>query len=95
MDNNILDALIKMGNFKTLVKAIQTAGLAEKMSTKLTTLYAPTDEAFANLPAGNVETLLNDIPNLNNLLLFHVHPGRYILIIIIIIKNIINIITTS
>lgn len=76
MKSNIFDALVKMGKFKTLVAAIKAAGLEQKMSNQLTTLFAPTDEAFAKLPAGNVEALLNDIPNLKNLLLFHVHPGR-------------------
>jgi uncharacterized surface protein with fasciclin (FAS1) repeats len=40
------------------------------------TVFAPTDEAFAKLPAGTVEGLLKDIPKLKNILLFHVVPGK-------------------
>ena len=76
MNMNVFDALQKLGNFKTLVTAVKAAGLENKMSTRLTTLFAPTDEAFAKLPKGNVETLLNDIPALTDLILFHVHPGK-------------------
>ena len=75
MKTNVFDALNKLGQFNTLIKCIKACGLEEKMSTRTTTLFAPTDEAFSKLPAGNVEALLNDIPSLTNLLLFHVHPG--------------------
>jgi uncharacterized surface protein with fasciclin (FAS1) repeats len=70
---NVYDALLKLGNFKTLTTAIKAAGLEGKMSNRLTTLFAPTDDAFSKLPAGNVEALLKDIPSLTNLILFHVH----------------------
>lgn len=76
MKTNIFDALQKLGNFNTLVTAIKATGLENKMSNRLTTLFAPTDDAFSKLPSGNVEALLNDIPSLTNLLLFHVHPGK-------------------
>lgn len=78
MKTNVFDALNKLGQFNTLITAIKACGLEEKMSTKLTTLFAPTDEAFSRLPAGNVEALLNDIPNLTNLIRFHVHPGIFL-----------------
>lgn len=76
MKTNVFDALVKMGNFKTLTTAIKAAGLDGKMANQLTTLFAPTDEAFSKLPAGNIEALLNDIPTLKDLILFHVHPGK-------------------
>ena len=73
---NVFEALQKLGNFKTLVAAVKAAGLDGKMSNKLTTIFAPTDDAFAKLPADNVQSLLNDLPSLTNLILFHVHPGK-------------------
>jgi len=51
---------------------VQAAGLAETLSTSGPfTVFAPTDDAFANLPAGTVEGLLADIPALTNILLYH------------------------
>jgi uncharacterized surface protein with fasciclin (FAS1) repeats len=76
MKTNIVDALNKLGNFKTLLTAIKTAGLEEKMATRYpTTLFAPTDEAFKKLPPDNVAILLQNPETLKELLLFHVHPG--------------------
>ncbi len=40
------------------------------------TVFAPTDEAFAKLPAGTVESLLKDIPALTKILTYHVVPGK-------------------
>ena len=40
------------------------------------TVFAPTDEAFAKLPAGTVEALLKDIPALTKILTYHVVPGK-------------------
>lgn len=41
------------------------------------TLFAPSDEAFNKLPKGSIESMLNDIPNLKNVLLFHMHKGSF------------------
>lgn len=69
--------LIASGNFTTLVAAVQAAGLVPTLSGPGPfTLFAPTDEAFAKLPAGTVEALLADIPALTNILLHHVVSGR-------------------
>lgn len=58
--------------FGTLCAAVQAAGLAETLSGPGPfTVFAPTDTAFGNLPAGTVEGLLNDIPTLTSILLFH------------------------
>ena len=56
-----LDVAIKAGSFKTLVKAVQAAGLVETLSGNGPfTVFAPTDEAFAKLPKGTVEALIAD-----------------------------------
>jgi transforming growth factor-beta-induced protein len=57
--NTIVDIAVADGRFKTLVAAVQAAGLVETLSGKGPfTVFAPTDDAFAKLPAGTVETLL-------------------------------------
>jgi uncharacterized surface protein with fasciclin (FAS1) repeats len=76
-DKDILQVLDEIGNFRTLLTAIGVAGLGQRMSQQLTTVFAPTDEAFSKLPLGNIDALLNDPPNLEKLLRFHVHPGRF------------------
>ena len=56
---NIVETADKAGTFKTLLAAAKSAGLAETLSTKgPLTVFAPTDAAFAKLPAGTVENLL-------------------------------------
>jgi len=65
------------GNFKTLVTAVTAAGLVDTLKGPGPfTVFAPTDEAFAKLPAGTVEGLLKDIPKLKSILLYHVVPGK-------------------
>jgi uncharacterized surface protein with fasciclin (FAS1) repeats len=74
---DIVDTATSAGSFKTLVAAIQAAGLAETLKGPGPfTVFAPTDEAFAKLPAGTVEGLLKDIPKLRAVLTYHVVPGR-------------------
>jgi uncharacterized surface protein with fasciclin (FAS1) repeats len=53
---NIVETAVSAGSFKTLVAAVQAAGLAQTLSGPGPfTVFAPTDEAFAKLPAGTVE----------------------------------------
>jgi len=74
---NIVQTAVAAGSFKTLVKAVQAAGLADTLSSPGPfTVFAPTDEAFAKLPAGTVEGLLKDIPKLKSVLTYHVVAGR-------------------
>ncbi|WP_221032777.1 fasciclin domain-containing protein [Actomonas aquatica] len=78
-EKNIPANLVAAGEFTTLVAAVQAAGLDTVLSgAGPFTLFAPTDEAFAKLPAGTVEGLLNDIPALTNILLYHVVSGQEI-----------------
>jgi transforming growth factor-beta-induced protein len=74
--NTIVDVLVNDGRFTTLVAAVQAAELVDALSGEgPLTVFAPTDEAFAKLPAGTVEALLQDIPALTNILLYHVVDG--------------------
>ena len=73
----IVDVAVANGNFKTLVTAIKAAGLADTLSSKGPfTVFAPTDAAFAKLPAGTVDALLKDIPKLKAILTYHVVSGE-------------------
>ncbi|QDS96889.1 fasciclin domain-containing protein [Adhaeretor mobilis] len=77
--DNIPTTATKAGNFKTLLAAAQAAGLVDALSAKgPLTVFAPTDEAFANLPAGTVESLLKpeNKAKLVAILKYHVVPGR-------------------
>jgi uncharacterized surface protein with fasciclin (FAS1) repeats len=74
---DIVDTAIGAGNFKTLVAAVQAAGLVDTLkSPGPFTVFAPTDEAFAKLPAGTVDNLLKDVPRLKAILTYHVVPGK-------------------
>ncbi len=72
----IVDIAVADGRFETLVAAVQAAGLVETLQGEGPfTVFAPTDEAFAALPEGTVEALLEDIPALTSILLYHVVAG--------------------
>lgn len=74
---DIVDIAVEDGRFTTLVAALQAADLVDTLKGEgLFTVFAPTDDAFDKLPAGTVEGLLNDIPALTNILLYHVVPGK-------------------
>jgi uncharacterized surface protein with fasciclin (FAS1) repeats len=74
---DIVDTAVAAGNFKTLATALQAAGLIETLKGPGPfTVFAPTDEAFAKLPAGTVEALLKDKARLVSVLTYHVVPGR-------------------
>jgi uncharacterized surface protein with fasciclin (FAS1) repeats len=76
---DILDTAAAAGSFNTLVAAIEAAGLEETLKGPGPfTVFAPTDEAFAKLPAGTVETLLKpeNKDKLVQILTYHVLPGK-------------------
>ncbi len=76
---DIVDTAVADGRFTTLVAAVQAAGLVDTLKgAGPFTVFAPTDEAFAKLPAGTVETLLKpeNLETLKNTLLYHVVPGK-------------------
>lgn len=75
---DIVDVAVENGNFTTLVAAVQAAGLEDTLrSDGPFTVFAPTDEAFAKLPAGTVESLLlpENKDALVGILTYHVLPG--------------------
>lgn len=64
-------------SFKTLIAAVNAAGLTEMLSESGPfTVFAPHEAAFAKLPPGTVEGLLQDIPKLQQLLFYHVVVGK-------------------
>ena len=74
----IVDIAAEDGRFTTLVAAVQAAGLAETLSSEGPfTVFAPTDEAFAALPEGTLDSLLQpeNKQQLTDILLYHVVPG--------------------
>ncbi len=78
-EKDIVDTAVGAGTFKTLVAAVQAAGLVDTLKgTGPFTVFAPTDEAFAKLPKGTVETLLKpeNKDKLVAILTYHVVPGK-------------------
>lgn len=76
---NLVEVAVGAGSFKTLVAAVQAAGLADTLASGGPfTVFAPTDEAFAALPAGTVENLLKpeNKETLKSILLYHVLDGK-------------------
>ena len=74
---DIIDTARSAGSFNTLLAAIDAAGLTETLKGKGPfTVFAPTDEAFAKLPAGTVDALLKDKEKLTKILTYHVVPGQ-------------------
>jgi uncharacterized surface protein with fasciclin (FAS1) repeats len=78
-DKDIVETAVAAGSFQTLVAAVKAAGLVETLQGEGPfTVFAPTDEAFAKLPAGTVESLLKpeNRDKLVAVLTYHVVPGR-------------------
>ncbi len=76
---DIVDTAVAAGNFKTLAAALQAAGLVDTLKgAGPFTVFAPTDAAFAKLPAGTVDNLLKpeNHDKLVAILTYHVVPGK-------------------
>lgn len=76
---DIVDTAVSAGQFTTLVAAVKAAGLVDTLKSKGPfTVFAPTDAAFAKLPAGTVESLLKpeNKQKLVSILTYHVLPGK-------------------
>ena len=76
---DIVDTAVAAGSFKTLARALEAAGLVETLKGEGPfTVFAPTDEAFAKLPAGTLEDLLEPAnkEKLRRILTYHVVPGK-------------------
>ena len=73
---DIVDTAVAAGSFNTLVKAVQAAGLVDTLKGPGPfTVFAPTDEAFAKLPAGALDSLLANPEKLKAVLTYHVVSG--------------------
>jgi uncharacterized surface protein with fasciclin (FAS1) repeats len=73
---DIIETAVSAGSFTTLAKALDAAGLVETLKGKGPfTVFAPTDEAFAKLPAGTLDALLKDKKKLTAILTYHVVSG--------------------
>jgi len=78
-EKNIVDTAVEAGKFKTLAAALGAAGLVDAVTGPAPfTVFAPSDEAFAKLPKGTVETLLKpeNKDKLKAILTYHVVPGK-------------------
>jgi len=74
---NIVQVAVEAGSFNTLVAAVKAAGLVETLSGPGPfTVFAPTDAAFAKLPAGTIDALLADKEKLTSILTYHVVSGK-------------------
>ena len=74
---NIVETAINAGNFTKLVAAVQAAGLVDTLSGEGPfTVFAPSDEAFAKLPEGTLDSLLQDVEKLKGILTYHVLTGK-------------------
>jgi uncharacterized surface protein with fasciclin (FAS1) repeats len=75
-DKDIVTIAVENGSFTTLAAALGAANLVETLKGEGPfTVFAPTDDAFAKLPAGTVEDLLKDIEALTRILTYHVVAG--------------------
>lgn len=73
---DIVETAVKAGSFNTLVKAVEAAGLVDILkSPGPYTVFAPVDEAFARMPEGTLDSLLQDIPKLKKIVSYHVLFG--------------------
>jgi uncharacterized surface protein with fasciclin (FAS1) repeats len=74
---DIVETAVSAGQFKTLVTALQEADLVDTLKGDGPfTVFAPTDAAFAKLPAGALDALLQDKSKLSAVLTYHVVPGK-------------------
>ncbi|MBE9171524.1 fasciclin domain-containing protein [Pleurocapsales cyanobacterium LEGE 06147] len=74
---DIVDIAVNTNGFETLVAAVKAANLVEILkSPGPFTVFAPNDAAFAKLPPGTIQTLLQNIPQLSRILTYHVVSGK-------------------
>ena len=74
---DIVDIAVQSEDFSTLVTAVKTANLVEALkSPGPFTVFAPNDAAFAKLPPGTIQTLVQNIPQLARILTYHVVSGK-------------------
>jgi len=75
--STIVETAAQAGQFNTLMKAIEAAGLVDTLKGEGPfTVFAPSDEAFAKLPQDRLDALLADKDALTKVLTYHVVPGK-------------------
>jgi uncharacterized surface protein with fasciclin (FAS1) repeats len=85
---DIVDTAVAAGNFTTLAKALTAVGLVDTLKGDGPfTVFAPTDEAFAKLPAGTLDALLKDKAKLTSILTYHVVAGKVMAADVVKLKN--------
>jgi uncharacterized surface protein with fasciclin (FAS1) repeats len=73
---DLVETAIAAGNFNTLINAAKAVDFLETLKSPGSfTLFAPTDDAFANLPEGTLDLLLQDIPKLRKIVAYHIASG--------------------
>ncbi len=73
---DLVETAVNAGTFNTLIKAVEAADLVKILKGPGPyTVFAPTDQAFANLPEGTLDSLLQDIPKLKRIVTYHVVFG--------------------
>ncbi|HEY9847836.1 MAG TPA: fasciclin domain-containing protein [Leptolyngbyaceae cyanobacterium] len=73
---NIVETAVSAGQFKTLANVLEAAGLLDILNSPGPyTVFAPTDEAFAKIPANAIASWMEDIPKLKKIVAYHVVPG--------------------
>lgn len=78
IDGDLIEVAMEAGSFSTLAAALTEADLVETLQSEGPfTVFAPTDAAFAKLPEGTIENLLNDKEALRNILKYHVVSGNF------------------
>jgi uncharacterized surface protein with fasciclin (FAS1) repeats len=78
MQKNIIETAIEAGSFETLVTAVKAAGLVDTLSSAGPfTVFAPTDDAFAKIPAETLQEILKDKEKLTAILTYHVISGKF------------------
>ncbi|HZP88921.1 MAG TPA: fasciclin domain-containing protein [Burkholderiales bacterium] len=75
--DTVVDVIARQGQFSTFLQALEAAGLTDMLKQPgQYTVFVPTDEAFAQLPAGKLDTLLKDRAQLKQLLAYHIVPQK-------------------
>ena len=73
---DLIETAVNAGNFQTLVKAVEATDLGESLrSSGPFTIFAPTDDAFAQIPEETLNSLLQNIPKLKRIVAYHVAFG--------------------
>ncbi|MBD2181206.1 fasciclin domain-containing protein [Planktothrix sp. FACHB-1355] len=73
---DLVETAASVGSFKTLLTVVEAAGLLDALkSPGSLALFAPTDEAFAKIPATTIASWMEDIPKLKKIVAYHVVPG--------------------